>query len=251
MGGIVDCEYISVMVFFKAMDRGEKRPRVEHGNAICITRDFRPEDLETVVMLMAEAELSDENWDAPEKIIRRAIERPESMIVAERDGKAVGSIFVVDDFYPQMYRLVVKESYRGQGIGAELLRETEYRMAWNGHTQIWGLADADEQELLGWYEHIGYTTTGPWNGIYKEIDPEILAEVERDKTELEEYPEDERQREKEEVVLRALRFGVAVYHDGLKIMAVYPDGKRLFIREAKTLDSRWHEANEAFPDFSE
>ncbi len=93
-------------------------------------RIYHHDDLETLQRLMLElgysVELSELNNN-----IREIYRKGGEIFIAEKNGKAVGSICVLIDarlaegVYAEIVSLIVSEKVRGKGIGKELVKEAE------------------------------------------------------------------------------------------------------------------------------
>lgn len=70
--------------------------------------------------------------------VRRQLERdPDALLVAELDGRIVGTVIAGwDGWRAHLYRLAVHPSYRRRGIGALLLTHAEERLRALGATRL-------------------------------------------------------------------------------------------------------------------
>jgi ribosomal protein S18 acetylase RimI-like enzyme len=95
--------------------------------------------------------------DAPEEI-RKKIERdPDLFLVAEADGKIIGSVIGgFDGRRGLVYHLAVEESYRQQGLGKALMDELETRLKGKGCLKCYLLVTKDNHSAIRFYENSGW-----------------------------------------------------------------------------------------------
>ena len=94
------------------------------------------------------------------EVLRRLRERdPESLLVARRNGRVVGTLIAGwDGWRGNMYRLAVAAGYRRQGIGLALVRAGERRLRDRGARRVTALVGAEDDDAMAlWraarYEH--------------------------------------------------------------------------------------------------
>ncbi len=132
-------------------------------------RNYLPEDYLSVKEILEEGGLFDANWDTEEKLRKRIEEKPDSIIVAIIDNEVVGNIFLIDDFFPFVFHLAVKENQRGKGVGGMLMDESIKILREHGHNEIALLADDENEGLKEWYKKQGFTMSGRYRGLWKKI----------------------------------------------------------------------------------
>ncbi|UPM43765.1 GNAT family N-acetyltransferase [Halocatena salina] len=100
--------------------------------------------------------------------------RETEVYVATIDGEIVGGVRLeltkTED--AQLSRFGVHETYKGEGIGSELLAHAERRASDRGHTTIWLTTPEDHPYLPAFYRRRGYEKTGDYpleNRSYDEI----------------------------------------------------------------------------------
>jgi len=93
---------------------------------------------------------------APE--VAKKLERdPDLFLVAEAEGRIVGVIMGAwDGRRGWLHHLAVAEAYRGQGIGAALVREVEDRLRAKGCLKVNLLVRAENVAARRLYERLGY-----------------------------------------------------------------------------------------------
>ncbi|MGW3629855.1 GNAT family N-acetyltransferase [Streptomyces sp. NPDC005122] len=93
-----------------------------------LIRAATPEDLDTVTAFWraaAEGTSISDDRDGVERLVARD---PEALILAEREGKLVGTVIAgFDGWRCHLYRLAVHPGRRGLGIGSALLAAAEER----------------------------------------------------------------------------------------------------------------------------
>ena len=96
-----------------------ERPSADH----VIVRAGRPEDVSTVLRFWTQATSVASSTDDPESVRALLARDPEALLVAELDGRVVGTLIVGwDGWRAGLYRLAVDPSLRRGGIGGSLVR---------------------------------------------------------------------------------------------------------------------------------
>ncbi|MBW3665010.1 MAG: GNAT family N-acetyltransferase [Actinobacteria bacterium] len=92
-------------------------------------RPARPEDVETILSLWAESAAEPTHTDDVASLIRLIHRDPDALIVAEIDGRIVGTVIAGwDGWRGSIYRLVVAPPHRRRGLGLRLLADAERRL---------------------------------------------------------------------------------------------------------------------------
>jgi GNAT superfamily N-acetyltransferase len=88
-----------------------------------------------------------------------ADQRPLALVIRNDDGEVTGGLWGRTGYgWLFVELLVVPESLRGQGIGAELLRRAEAEAVSRGCRSAW--LDTFEFQARGFYERLGYRCFG-------------------------------------------------------------------------------------------
>lgn len=143
--------------------------RKNHGQP-ALVRDYDPlTDYLAVKKNLEEGNLYDPDWDSEERLSKRVTDKPDSVIVALVKDEVVGSVFLTDDFYPYINRLAVRQQFRRQGIGEQLLNEAMSRLKKHGHEDIGIFVDEDNSELQEWYKKQNFISSGKYRSMWRKI----------------------------------------------------------------------------------
>jgi ribosomal protein S18 acetylase RimI-like enzyme/purine-nucleoside phosphorylase len=122
-----------------------------------ILRDGRPDEAESILALWRESGATVSQTDTVEDLLRTLLEGPAIVLVAEQDGRLVGSIIGgFDGWRGNIYRLVVHPEYRRRGIARRLAAEVESRLRRQGVKRITALVEKDHADANGFWSAIGY-----------------------------------------------------------------------------------------------
>ena len=95
--------------------------------------------------------------DEPEQIEKMSLRNPDLCLVAEMNGKIVGSVFAgFDGRRGMMYHLAVAPQHRRQGIGSILVATLEEHLQARGCLRYYLLVFPDNQEAIDFYENSGW-----------------------------------------------------------------------------------------------
>ena len=125
----------------------------------CI-RDSRPEEANALLELWRQAEATPGVTDTVADVERMI--STGTVLVAEADGKLVGSIFgVFDGWRANIYRLAVHRSYRRRGIARALVGAVEPRLVRQGAKRCAAIVEVDHPWAIGFWEAVGYSAKHP------------------------------------------------------------------------------------------
>ena len=83
--------------------------------------------------------------------------QPELMLVAEEDGRVIGSVLAgYDGYRGSLYRVAVLQSHQRGGVGAALVREAEARLRALGCRKINLQIRGSNAAVAGFYARLGY-----------------------------------------------------------------------------------------------
>lgn len=95
--------------------------------------------------------------DTPEEIQKKLARDPDLFLVAEVDGRIIGTVIGgYDGRRGLLYHLAVEASFRGQGIGSQLMSEVEARLRAKGCIRCYLMVLEDNAEAIRYYEKHGW-----------------------------------------------------------------------------------------------
>ena len=120
-------------------------------------RECREDEAAAVLDLWRQADTTVSVTDTIEDI-RSAIRESMSMLlVAEMDGRIVGSVIGgFDGWRGNIYRLAVHPEYQRRGIARRLVSDIEMHLAAMGVKRITALVERDHPWATGYWDAIGY-----------------------------------------------------------------------------------------------
>ncbi len=121
-------------------------------------RSYAERDRAGVVALWQEVFADDPPWNAPEAVIRRKLTvQPELFLVAELEGKVVGTVLAgFDGVRGWIHHLAVIPSLRRRRIATRLMREAEPCLAKLGCSKINLQVRPANAAAVAFYRRLGY-----------------------------------------------------------------------------------------------
>ena len=120
-------------------------------------RNVQKEDISYILQLWQEFGEHRSWLDTPQALDRRLENQADLFLVAEIEGKIVGSVMgSYDGRFAFLARLVVVPGYRRRGIATKLIEELERRLRDKGATQASLLIEQDNHLAMSIYEKQGY-----------------------------------------------------------------------------------------------
>jgi len=132
-------------------------------------RCYQLQDYHAVREILEEGGIYWEPSDSEQALRKKVREHPDSILVATKDDRVVGTQFISADFLPFLFRLAVHPDYRGEGIGMELIHEGEKILRSKGCNHVNILVAAEDVELQGFYEKQGYEKGHTYRWMTKEF----------------------------------------------------------------------------------
>jgi ribosomal protein S18 acetylase RimI-like enzyme len=95
--------------------------------------------------------------DDPEEIQKKLQRDPDLFLVADIEGKMIGTVMGgFDGRRGMVYHLAVAETYRNQGIGKLLMDELENRLRAKGCIRCYLLVTIENESAMRFYEELGW-----------------------------------------------------------------------------------------------
>ncbi len=95
--------------------------------------------------------------DEPQEIQKKLLRDPDLFLVAEANGRIIGSVIGgFDGRRGMIYHLAVEERYRSQGVGGLLMDEVERRLKQKGCIRCYLLVTIDNETAMRFYEGRGW-----------------------------------------------------------------------------------------------
>jgi ribosomal protein S18 acetylase RimI-like enzyme len=118
-----------------------------------------PSDYEQVIELWRSIEKGVHlgRSDTSAEIEKKLSRDPDLFLVAESEGAIIGAVIGgFDGRRGLIYHLAVTASFRGQGIGSDLMTELESRLRAKGCLKCYLLVTVDNMEVADYYIHRGW-----------------------------------------------------------------------------------------------
>ena len=123
-------------------------------------REFQyPEDYPSACQLWKDAGpgIQLRRSDEPEQIRKKLERDPDLFLVAEADGRLIGTVIGgFDGRRGMVYHLAVEGAFRQQGIGGLLMDELERRLRLKGCIRCYLLVTTDNNSAMAFYEKRGW-----------------------------------------------------------------------------------------------
>lgn len=137
-------------------------------------RNYKDSDFEAVKKNIVDGGIFDPVRDTRENLKKKIEYDPESIIIAEKDGELIGNVFFFEDGWAaHLFRLVVREDYRGKGVAQMLMQEAEKRLRERGIKQQIMFVNEKSPHLIEHYKKQGYNSIGSYRFMRKVFDGDI------------------------------------------------------------------------------
>jgi ribosomal protein S18 acetylase RimI-like enzyme len=95
--------------------------------------------------------------DEPDEIFKKLTRDPDLFIVAENDGKIIGSVIGgFDGRRGFIYHLAVEKPFQNLGIGKSLMNEVEKRLKRKGCIRAYLFVTKANQQVIDFYKHLDW-----------------------------------------------------------------------------------------------
>jgi ribosomal protein S18 acetylase RimI-like enzyme len=122
-----------------------------------VVRAGRLEDVPAVLLFWRHATPVASSTDDPRGVHALLARDTEALLVAELDGRVVGTLIVGwDGWRAGLYRLAVDPSLRRRGIGGSLVREAERRLLDIGARRVAAVVIGEHDHAVGFWRAMGY-----------------------------------------------------------------------------------------------
>ena len=126
-----------------------------------VIRNYDDEDFPQVEELLKKSGIYWPAYDRREILKKKIDNDPESIIVAEENGKVVGTIFFVyDPWSSYILHLAVDAEHRNKGIGTRLFQTAEQRLKARGKKIVAGFIKEENESVLDYCKKRGYYVSG-------------------------------------------------------------------------------------------
>lgn len=133
-------------------------------------RPCRSDECATVLELWKDAAATPSISDTVENLMRLVREYSDLFLVAEHDGRLVGTVIAGwDGWRANIYRLAVLPNYRRRGVGRALVEEVESRLFAKGARRISILVEHKDAVAVSFWNSL--------NDIGHESDPRMVRYI--------------------------------------------------------------------------
>ena len=138
-------------------------------------RPYKPEDYADIINLYKDTEMSgsefDVNRDGKEKLDRRIANDSASILLAEDNGRLVGSVSLVEDGrVAWLFRFRVREDITNESeVATELYESAKKALIERGHHQVLVYTTVEEEKFKKRYKDLGFSQGHDYACFWKDI----------------------------------------------------------------------------------
>ena len=124
-------------------------------------REFKLDDYDAIYVLWSNAGpgIGLGRSDTKEEVAKKLQRDPDLFLVAESDGKIVGTVIGgFDGRRGIVYHLAVEQAFRSNGLGKRLMDEIERRLAAKGCIRSYLMVKREAADVQDFYRDIGWET---------------------------------------------------------------------------------------------
>ncbi|GII66951.1 N-acetyltransferase [Sphaerisporangium krabiense] len=141
------------------------------GNSELTIRAGKSDDIEAVLRFWVEAAEGTDRHDDPDKVVQLVERDPEALLVAELEGRMVGTLIAGwDGWRAHLYRLAVAPGHRRMGIGSRLIAAAEARFRTFGAFRADAMVLDDNTLAHHAWSASGYARQPQWGRWVKPLD---------------------------------------------------------------------------------
>ncbi|GII58489.1 N-acetyltransferase [Planotetraspora thailandica] len=128
------------------------------------------DDVGAVLAFWLDAAEGTDRHDDPEKVAALIERDPEALLIAELDGRMVGTLIAGwDGWRAHLYRLAVDPAHRRQGIGSLLIQAAEERFTAFGAFRVDAMVLHDNEPAHHAWSAAGYGVQPQWGRWVKPL----------------------------------------------------------------------------------
>lgn len=137
-------------------------------------RQYEPTDYVQIAALYKQSALYggqfDENRDSEERLRKRTEADPDAILVAEHEGKIIGTVSLIEDGrVAWLFRFAVEQGDSETEITKALCNKALEALKFKGHNQALVYAPVGDKRLHGRHVDLGFNRGGDYTCYWKDI----------------------------------------------------------------------------------
>jgi len=143
----------------------------EKENKMTNIRDYEDKDFPKLENVLKASGIFYAPLDTRGIIGRKITHDPQSIIIAEKAGQLVGTVFMIyDPWVSLIYHLGVHPDHREEGIGTQLMDEAERRFHSRGIKNVTLFIEEENPKAVEFYEKRGWRVACKTSCMEKDLD---------------------------------------------------------------------------------